>query len=44
VANDNKALIEISGATHYYLGQQEQLSQAESACTRWLRKQGLTDV
>jgi pimeloyl-ACP methyl ester carboxylesterase len=44
VANDNKEFVEIIGATHYYLGQHEQLRQAEQACTLWLRKQGLTDV
>jgi pimeloyl-ACP methyl ester carboxylesterase len=44
VANDNKEFVEISGATHYYLGQREELHQAEQTCTAWLRKQGLTDV
>ena len=44
VANNNKEFVEIIGATHYYLGQHEQLRQAEQACTLWLRKQGLTDV
>jgi pimeloyl-ACP methyl ester carboxylesterase len=44
VANDNKELVEISGATHYYLGQREQLHQAEQTCTRWLLEQGLTDM
>lgn len=44
VANDNKEFVEISGATHYYLGQHAQLHQAEQACTEWLRKQGFTDV
>jgi pimeloyl-ACP methyl ester carboxylesterase len=44
VANENKALVEIAGATHYYLGQKEELRQAEQTCTRWLRDQALTDV
>jgi len=44
VANDNKEFVEITGATHYYLGQREQLRTAEQACTEWLRRQGLTDV
>ncbi len=44
VANDNKEFVEISGATHYYLGQHEQLRTAEQTCTQWLRRQGLTDV
>jgi alpha-beta hydrolase superfamily lysophospholipase len=44
VANGNKELVVISGATHYYLGQHVQLHQAEQTCTEWLRKQGLTDV
>ena len=42
VANSNKEFVEISGATHYYLGQHEQLRQAEQTCTHWLRRQGLT--
>jgi pimeloyl-ACP methyl ester carboxylesterase len=44
VANNNKEFVEITGATHYYLGQREQLHKAEQACTQWLRKQGLTDI
>jgi pimeloyl-ACP methyl ester carboxylesterase len=44
VANDNKEFVEISGATHYYLGQREQLKKAEQTCTQWLRAQGLTDI
>jgi pimeloyl-ACP methyl ester carboxylesterase len=44
IAHDNKEFVEIEGATHYYLGQPGQLRQAEQACTRWLRKQGLTDI
>lgn len=44
IAHDNKALVEISGATHYYLGQRKQLQEAEQTCTQWLREQGLTDL
>ena len=44
LANPNKEFVEIAGATHYYLGQPEQLLKAEQACTRWLREQGMTDV
>jgi pimeloyl-ACP methyl ester carboxylesterase len=44
VANTNKQFLEISTATHYYLGQPEELRRAEQACTRWLREQHLTDV
>jgi len=44
IAHDNKALVEIKGATHYYLGQPQQLREAVEACTGWLRAQGLTDV
>jgi len=44
VANDNKELVEIPGATHYYLGQHEQLRSAEQTVTKWLRRQGLTDI
>ena len=44
IAHDNKELVEISGATHYYLGQHEQLRDAQQTCTQWLRRQGLTDL
>ncbi len=44
VANHNKEFVEIPGATHYYLGQHEQLRTAEQTCTAWLRRQGLTDI
>jgi len=44
IAHDNKEFVEISGATHYYLGQPEQLRAAQQACTRWLREQELTDI
>lgn len=44
IASDEKAFVEIAGASHYYLGQREQLQQSEQACTAWLRKQSLTDV
>ncbi len=44
IGHDNKVLVEIRGATHYYLGQHEQLRAAEQTCTQWLRKQQLTDV
>jgi pimeloyl-ACP methyl ester carboxylesterase len=44
IAHDNKELVEIKGATHYYLGQREQLQEAALTCTQWLRKQGLTDL
>lgn len=44
LANPNKEFVEIAGATHYYLGQPEELLKAEQACTRWLREQGMTDV
>ena len=44
VSSNNKEFVEIAGATHYYLGQREELKKAEQACTLWLRKQGLTDI
>jgi pimeloyl-ACP methyl ester carboxylesterase len=44
LATNNKTFVEISGATHYYLGQKEQLRTAEQTCTEWLRGQGLTDI
>jgi len=44
VANGNKEFVAIQGATHYYLGQHEQLRTAEQTCTQWLRRQGLTDI
>jgi catechol 2,3-dioxygenase-like lactoylglutathione lyase family enzyme len=33
IGHDNKVLVEIRGATHYYLGQHEQLREAEQTCT-----------
>ncbi|MBK6512375.1 MAG: alpha/beta fold hydrolase [Haliea sp.] len=44
IAHSNKKLVEIRGATHYYLGQREELREAVQTCTQWLRDQGLTDV
>lgn len=44
IAHGNKQLVEIKGATHYYLGQPQQLREAVQVCTGWLRAQGLTDV
>jgi alpha-beta hydrolase superfamily lysophospholipase len=44
IAHSNKTLVEIAGATHYYLGQREQLREAVQTCTQWLRAQGLTDA
>jgi pimeloyl-ACP methyl ester carboxylesterase len=44
IAHDNKELVDIPGASHYYLGQHEQLREAEQTCTQWLRRQGLTDL
>lgn len=38
VGHDDKELHEIKGATHYYLGQPEQLKQAVSICLGWLAK------
>jgi pimeloyl-ACP methyl ester carboxylesterase len=38
ISHDNKELHEIKGATHYYLGQPEQLKQAVAICLAWLAK------
>jgi len=37
VGHDDKELHEIEGATHYYLGQPEHLSQAVGLCSVWLQ-------
>ena len=44
IAHNSKALVEIAGATHYYLGQPQQLLEAEQNITQWLRTQELTDL
>ena len=44
IAHANKELVEIAGATHYYIGQPQQLRMAVETCTRWLREQALTDI
>jgi len=38
IGHDNKEKHEIKGATHYYLGQPEQLKQAVGICLAWLAK------
>jgi pimeloyl-ACP methyl ester carboxylesterase len=37
----DKEYVEIEGATHYYLGQPEQLAQCITALTDWTRRKGL---
>ncbi len=36
VGHDNKELHEIDGATHYYIGQDQQLGEAVGICSKWL--------
>ena len=40
VAHEDKQLVEIDGATHYYFGQRDKLAEAVSACTTWLEAKG----
>lgn len=40
IAHADKERHEIKGATHYYLGQPEQLQQAVALCVSWLQRQG----
>lgn len=41
VQHDNKSLVHIKGASHYYMGQPEQSEQAVLVVQRWLDEQGL---
>ncbi len=41
IPHDDKEIHQIPGATHYYLGQNEQLSLAVEIYTRWLKEHGL---
>lgn len=41
VGHDDKELHEIDGATHYYIGQKQQLAEAVSLCSDWITKKGL---
>lgn len=36
VAHENKRLVEIDGANHYYFGQNDKLAEAVTACSEWL--------
>lgn len=40
VGHDDKELHEIDGATHYYIGQKQQLAEAVSLCCNWMEKKG----
>lgn len=41
LASPDKEYVEIAGATHYYLGQPEQLAACVAAVTDWSRRRGL---
>src|SRR3546814_17526416 len=41
VAHDDKQLAQIQGATHYYLGQKQQLMESVSIVDSWLLEHGL---
>jgi pimeloyl-ACP methyl ester carboxylesterase len=41
LATKDKEYVEIEGATHYYLGQPEQLAQCIASVTDWSRRKGL---
>ncbi|MCU0447614.1 MAG: lysophospholipase [Microscillaceae bacterium] len=43
IGHSNKALFEIKGANHYYLGQPPQLAEALTVCINWLATQGFID-
>ncbi len=44
VPHDRKEVRTVAGATHYYLGQPEQLAEATRTCVAWLRRTGLLDA
>ena len=41
LATKDKEYVEIEGATHYYLGQPEQLAQCIATVTDWSQRKGL---
>ena len=41
LGTSDKEYVEIEGATHYYLGQPEQLAQCIGALSDWSRRKGL---
>ncbi|MBK9178056.1 MAG: alpha/beta fold hydrolase [Acidimicrobiales bacterium] len=44
VPHPRKEVHTVAGATHYYLGQPEQLAEATRTCVGWLRRSGLLDA
>jgi pimeloyl-ACP methyl ester carboxylesterase len=43
ISHDDKELVEIKGATHYYIGQKQELGQAVGVIADWLERKGLSD-
>jgi len=41
IAHDDRQVAQIKGATHYYLGQKQQLMESVAIVTDWLRRHGL---
>ena len=41
LGSEDKQLHEIAGATHYYIGQREELAEAAGICSAWLTERGL---
>ena len=44
VSHDNKELVWIQDANHYFFGQPEKALEAAQTCADWLRKQGLLEA
>jgi len=42
LGSEEKQLHEIPGATHYYIGQREELAQAARICSTWLTERELS--
>jgi alpha-beta hydrolase superfamily lysophospholipase len=43
IGHDDKKLVEVKGANHYYFGQPDKLAEAVAACAAWLGEKGLAD-
>ena len=41
ISHDDKELVEIKGATHYYIGQKPELAQAVNVIADWLERHDL---
>lgn len=43
IGHDDKMLVEVKGANHYYFGQPDKLAEAVAACAVWLSEKRLVD-